>query len=237
MNIHAIYEGSNGDATRALYEHLQTLGPAGVIALNLFRAQKCSTRAKLYRGGNGRGSFPQPSVRAQRILAIPALCCANRARGNSRHRLGLERRPRPGVPLLGALCGAAQRSGELSCRHGPKEANASPETGTPPVTAPGASCSTLPRSLVHKSPYFRPSTQRRASFLAESRLMLATSRAASVPTYGLPTFGPNFPLPTFAGGKLVGSHRAFWTSVDAQWPGTCLMDICCDAISKAFASA
>jgi hypothetical protein len=43
-----IYRGSNGDATKALYGRLQELGPAGLIALNLFRAQKCSERAKGY---------------------------------------------------------------------------------------------------------------------------------------------------------------------------------------------
>lgn len=48
--VRKIYEGSNGDATRALYKKLEELGPAGVIALNLFRACKCSERAKVYRG-------------------------------------------------------------------------------------------------------------------------------------------------------------------------------------------
>ena len=57
MNVHEIYVGSNGEATQALYAQLQSLGPAGVIALNLFRAQKCSSRAKVYRGRNGRGSY------------------------------------------------------------------------------------------------------------------------------------------------------------------------------------
>ena len=51
MNVDAIYNGSNGDATKALYARLETLGPAGVVALNLFRAQKCSARAKVYRRG------------------------------------------------------------------------------------------------------------------------------------------------------------------------------------------
>ena len=48
MTVHEIYIGSDGDATKALYERLATLGPAGVVALNLFRAVKCSTRAKKY---------------------------------------------------------------------------------------------------------------------------------------------------------------------------------------------
>jgi hypothetical protein len=50
MNVREIYEGSNGDATKALYVRLTELGPAGIIATNLFRACKCSERAKLYRG-------------------------------------------------------------------------------------------------------------------------------------------------------------------------------------------
>ncbi len=44
-----VYEGSSGDATKALYERLEKLGPIGVIALNLLRAQKNSARAKVYR--------------------------------------------------------------------------------------------------------------------------------------------------------------------------------------------
>lgn len=50
MNVIAIYEGSDGDATKALYAALDKLGPIGLIAVNLFRAQKCSSRAKVYRG-------------------------------------------------------------------------------------------------------------------------------------------------------------------------------------------
>lgn len=51
MTVRQIYDGSNGDATKALYAKLEALGPVGVIALNLFRAQKCSARAKAYRRG------------------------------------------------------------------------------------------------------------------------------------------------------------------------------------------
>lgn len=50
-----VYLGSDGDATKALYAQLETLGPVGVIAVNLFRAQKNSERAKVYRGGGYRG--------------------------------------------------------------------------------------------------------------------------------------------------------------------------------------
>ncbi len=56
--IMAIYAGSDGDATRALYDALGLCGPAGTVATNLFRACKASERAKVYRGGQrGRGSF------------------------------------------------------------------------------------------------------------------------------------------------------------------------------------
>ena len=58
MNVQAIYDGSDGEATKALYARLAAFGPAGELALNLFRAQKSSTRAKVYRGGvRGRGSY------------------------------------------------------------------------------------------------------------------------------------------------------------------------------------
>mgnify|MGYP000904874013 CR=1 FL=1 len=46
-----VYLGSNGDRTRALYKRVEALGPAGELAVNLFRAHKASSRAKVYRGG------------------------------------------------------------------------------------------------------------------------------------------------------------------------------------------
>lgn len=58
VNAKEIYEGSNGEATKALYAMLVEVGAVGVIAMNLFRAQKASARAKVYRGGvRGRGSY------------------------------------------------------------------------------------------------------------------------------------------------------------------------------------
>lgn len=58
MKAFEVYTGSDGVVTRAYYRELAQLGPIGLVALNLFRAQKCSTRAKVYRGGiRGRGSF------------------------------------------------------------------------------------------------------------------------------------------------------------------------------------
>lgn len=44
-----VYVGSNGDVTKAFYAELEKRGPLGMVAMNLFRAQKCSARAKMYR--------------------------------------------------------------------------------------------------------------------------------------------------------------------------------------------
>lgn len=51
--IIAVYAGSDGDATRALYAKLEAITPLGPIAVNLFRACKTSNRAKRYRRGRG----------------------------------------------------------------------------------------------------------------------------------------------------------------------------------------
>jgi hypothetical protein len=45
-----VFDGSDGDATKALFADLEKRGPIGLIAVNLFRAQKNSGRAKVYRG-------------------------------------------------------------------------------------------------------------------------------------------------------------------------------------------
>lgn len=54
MNASEVFATSDGAVTRAYYAKLLDLR-LGLIAVNLFRAQKCSTRAKLYRGGGYRG--------------------------------------------------------------------------------------------------------------------------------------------------------------------------------------
>lgn len=51
MNAHDVFEGSDGALTRQYYAELEKRGPRGLVALNLFRAQKTSSRAKKYRGG------------------------------------------------------------------------------------------------------------------------------------------------------------------------------------------
>lgn len=58
MKAFEVYLGSDGELTRRYYAELEKRGPIGIVALNLFRAQKCSARAKVYRGGiRGRGSY------------------------------------------------------------------------------------------------------------------------------------------------------------------------------------
>jgi len=51
------YNGSDAAATIAVYKRLEAAGPRGIIAMNLLRACKASERAKMYRGGNSRGSY------------------------------------------------------------------------------------------------------------------------------------------------------------------------------------
>lgn len=58
MTAAQVYETSDGTLTRRYYAELEKRGAAGLVALNLFRAQKCSSRAKVYRGGvRGVGSY------------------------------------------------------------------------------------------------------------------------------------------------------------------------------------
>ena len=54
--VMAVYDGSDAERTKALYRELEELGPVGTIAVNLFRAQKASSRAKLYRGRGFKGA-------------------------------------------------------------------------------------------------------------------------------------------------------------------------------------
>jgi hypothetical protein len=56
MNAYQVYKGSNGAATRRFYKELEARGPVGAVAMNLFRAQKCSKRAKKYGPYSGIGN-------------------------------------------------------------------------------------------------------------------------------------------------------------------------------------
>lgn len=58
MKAREVYDGSDGAVTKQYYLDLQKRGPEGIVALNLMRAQKTSSRAKRYRGGvPGKGSY------------------------------------------------------------------------------------------------------------------------------------------------------------------------------------
>lgn len=56
-----VYNGSDGERTKALYARLADMTPRGPIAMNLLRTLKASSRAKVYRGKPGRGG---PSYRS-----------------------------------------------------------------------------------------------------------------------------------------------------------------------------
>lgn len=69
----AIYEGSDGEATKRLYQRLEALGPVGHVAVNLFRAHKSSARAKVYRGGGYRGlAYERKGWAMDNLVAILA---------------------------------------------------------------------------------------------------------------------------------------------------------------------
>lgn len=76
-DITKVYQGSDGDATRALYDRLMRFAPRGRIAVQLLRLSKASERAKVYRGRPGRG---EPSFRSisysKKDWAIGELCAA-----------------------------------------------------------------------------------------------------------------------------------------------------------------
>jgi hypothetical protein len=58
FNPKVVYDGSDATLTRAFYAELCSRGSLGKVAMNLFRAQKTSDRAKVYRGGiRGKGSY------------------------------------------------------------------------------------------------------------------------------------------------------------------------------------
>lgn len=69
----SVYQGSDGEATKALYSRLERFGAVGFIAVNLFRAQKNSERAKVYRGGGYRGMAYQRKSWAMDNLASALL--------------------------------------------------------------------------------------------------------------------------------------------------------------------
>jgi hypothetical protein len=76
VNALKIYEGSDAALTKSFYEALGRRGTIGTIAMNLFRAQKCSARAKKYRGGiRGKGFFRDMAYE-RKAWSMQQLCVA-----------------------------------------------------------------------------------------------------------------------------------------------------------------
>jgi hypothetical protein len=74
VNAFEVFKSSDGELTKRYYAKLEACGPIGVVAVNLFRAQKCSTRAKAYRGGlRGVGSFRSMAYE-RKAWAMQNLC-------------------------------------------------------------------------------------------------------------------------------------------------------------------
>ena len=70
------YHGSDGERTKALYTRLSEMGPSGLVAVELFRAEKASQRAKAYRGGiRGHGSYKRMAY-DRKEWALGRLCNA-----------------------------------------------------------------------------------------------------------------------------------------------------------------
>lgn len=98
MKALEVYEGSDGELTKAYYKVLAQRGPIGIIAMNLFRAQKCSARAKVYRGGiRGVGSFKSLAYE-KKSWSMDLLVAALAQHGES---LGISYgwKPDPSVPF------------------------------------------------------------------------------------------------------------------------------------------
>jgi hypothetical protein len=69
-----IYRGSDGEATKAFYVELEAHGDPGRLAVNLFRAQKCSERAKQYRGrANKSDAYDRKNWSLQNLAELLAL--------------------------------------------------------------------------------------------------------------------------------------------------------------------
>lgn len=66
----AAYCGSSADLTRALFARLEPIGAAGAVAIDIYRAQKASERAKVYRRGYVREAY------AKKQWAMDNLCRA-----------------------------------------------------------------------------------------------------------------------------------------------------------------
>lgn len=69
-----VFNGSDGRLTVAYYRRLQALGPMGCVAMNLFRAQKTSARAKAYTRRRFReASYDTKNYSLEQLVAALAL--------------------------------------------------------------------------------------------------------------------------------------------------------------------
>ena len=89
-----VFKESDAGLTVAYYRRLCAIGPVGVIAMNLFRASKTSSRAKVYRGRHYReASYGiknySLSELYKALAAIGELCwnCGRRAADHNEHLL------------------------------------------------------------------------------------------------------------------------------------------------------
>lgn len=76
--VSRVYLGSDGEETKALYARLKAFGPMGNVAINLFRAHKASSRAKVYRGRSYRGAAYD-----KKQWSVDNLCTALAERGEA----------------------------------------------------------------------------------------------------------------------------------------------------------
>jgi hypothetical protein len=78
MHAQQIYFGSNAAASRSFCSKLESSGAIGRIAAQLFRVQKASSRAKVYRGGvrgsNGQGYSYRDMAYERKNECIEQLC-------------------------------------------------------------------------------------------------------------------------------------------------------------------
>jgi hypothetical protein len=72
MKASVVYAGSDGDLTTRYYAELQKRGAIGLVAVNLFRAQKCSARAKKYTRRYKGAAYDRKSWSLDNLCAILA---------------------------------------------------------------------------------------------------------------------------------------------------------------------
>lgn len=90
MNAATVYHGSNGAQTTHYYRLLCSAGKQGIIAMNLMRASKASSRAKKYRGGPSRGVTYRDLAYEKKEWCLAELTKALAAYGQLEYGWGLD---------------------------------------------------------------------------------------------------------------------------------------------------